>query len=340
MLMLLNLTPLHLRMIISKIIFKAKNTLSLVVQQLTGDRTHPYTIRLLRKLVYAWFLLNTLILLPMAGQFWGENALIPGIEGAIESNYFFLHLLNSHFFARFHLLFVGLQIILLILGILCVYPRIISLLIYVITMNLDNKAYVILDGGNNLMHLILLYMILMDPSVRPNKYKNPIINYINNAASNFSFYMVRLQIVMVYFVSGLAKVSGTLWQNGTALYYTLNVDEYSHPLAKKIISNYPFFTVVGSYVTLIYQVAFPWLVWNKKIRPYLLAFGTLIHIQISFVMGLFMFGLAIATSYFSFAENMFAKKALSINDKVWEFFKRYKKKRVPFRKLSKVNSRF
>jgi len=298
-------------MLISKAIHSLKSTTEKGVDVLTGDITHPHSIRLLRKLVYAWFLVNTLILLPKSGEFWGPDALIPKIDASVTDKNPLLYLLNSPAVAPFYFWFITLQIVLLIAGILCVYPRFVSVLIYIVTLNLDNKAYVILDGGNNLMQLILLYMILMDPSVPKNKYKGRLLNQLNNAISNCCFYMVRFQVVVVYLVSGLAKVTGVLWQNGTALYYTLNVDEYSHPIAKKLVSSYPVLSVLGSYATLMYQLSFPWLVWNRKIRTYLLAFGTFIHIQISFVMGLFMFGFAIAVSYFSFTTDGVAKKILA-----------------------------
>ena len=298
------------------------NILSSGVNLITSDITHPHSIRLLRKLVYAWFLVNTLILIPAGDEFWGQHSLIPKIDPEIVNAHPLLYLLNLNIFAPYYEVFVGLQIILLIAGILCIYPRIVSILIYFITINLDNKAYVILDGGNNLLQITLLYLIVMDPSLEKNRYRNTTINQINNALSNLGFYMVRLQLVMVYLVSGLGKISGELWQNGTALYYTLNIDEYSHPLAKKMVSNYPIISVLGTYATVVYQVAFPWLVWNRKIRPYLLAFGTFIHIQIAFVMGLFMFGFAIAVVYFSFATDPAAKRLLDFPGSLRRFFKR------------------
>lgn len=297
-------------MAVGNTVKKYKFYLQETVDNLTTCISHAYVIRLLRKLVYGWFLLNTLILLPASDKFWGVDSLIPSIgTDIVESNPVF-YLLNFKSITPYYQYFVFLQIVLLILGILCFFPRIISLMIYIVTLNLDNKAYVILDGGNNLMQILMIYLIFMDPSTVSNKHKYEWMNQINNVASNLSFYMVRLQVVILYLVSGLAKIDGTLWQNGTALYYTLNIDAYSHPIAKSLVSNYEILTVVGTYATLVYQLAFPWMVWNLKIRPYLLAFGTFIHIQISFVMGLFMFGLAIAVAYFSFMTNDAAKKLL------------------------------
>ncbi len=114
---------------------------------------------------------------------------------------------------------------------------------------------------------------------------------------------------------------GVLWQNGTAIYYTLQVDEYTHPVAKDLVSRYAILTVLGSYITLLYQVMFPWLVWNKKVRPWLLTVGSCIHMQISFVMGLFMFGFAIAVAYLSFASEKFAEKILRSFDNSLFFIK-------------------
>ena len=124
---------------------------------------------------------------------------------------------------------------------------------------------------------------------------------------------------MMYLISGLSKVGGELWQNGTALYYTLQVDEYTHPFAKDLVSRYPILTVLGSYTTLLYQVMFPWLVWNKRVRPWLLSIGSCIHLQISLVMGLFMFGFAIAVAYLSFSNEKFAEKVLRVPGHIIRF---------------------
>jgi hypothetical protein len=277
----------------------------------TEQRTHPHSIRLLRKAIYLWFLVNTLILLPSAPQFWGQDSFIPNIDPEVVYANPLINILSLEGMDRYYPVFLILQIILLVLGILCVYPRAISILIYLVSINLDNRAFVILDGGNNLMHLMLIYLIFMNPS--PPAQAASSIGFwksLDNGFSNAAFLMARLQVVIVYMVSGLGKVAGELWQNGTALYYTLNVDEYTHPIARDIVTQYPVLTVTGTYVTLLYQVAFPWLVWNRKIRPYLLSLGTLIHLQISFVMGLFMFGFAIAVAYLSFTTDHVAEKIL------------------------------
>lgn len=301
-----------------------KDDASRFITLVTEQRTHPHSIRLLRKAIYLWFLVNTLILLPTAPDFWGQDSFVPALDPEVVQANPFINILSLEGMGGYYGGFIALQIILLLMGILCIYPRVVSILIYFVCINLDNKAYVILDGGNNLMHLMLIYLIFMNPShgsppaASPGFWKS-----LDNGFSNAAFLMARLQVVIVYLVSGLGKVAGELWQNGTALYYTLNVDEYTHPFAKNLVTQYPVLTVTGTYLTLLYQVAFPWLVWNRKLRPYLLTIGTLIHLQISFVMGLFMFGFAIAVAYLSFTTDNVAEKILK---KVNSFFSWISKK--------------
>lgn len=270
-----------------------------IVSDFVERRTHPHTVRLFRRALYLWCLLDTVLLAPSASQFWAPGNLIAaqpvphGVTGV-------LYLLSIPSIGRFYPLFVAGQLVLLVAGLTCVWPRTIALLIYVVTMNLNNRAWAILDGGDNLIQLMLFYMIFMDPSLPSDERREGVFSYASNALTNVAFLMARLQVVAVYVVAGLGKVSGSLWQNGTALYYTLSVDDFSTPFVRGVVAHYPFISVIGSYVTLGYQLAFPWLIWNRRVRPWLMSLGTFIHLQISLVMGLFSFGLAVMTSYVVF----------------------------------------
>jgi hypothetical protein len=270
-----------------------------ILSDFVEKRTHPHTVRLFRRALYVWCLLNTVLLAPSASQFWAPGNLIPAqpVPRGVTA---VLYLLGIPSIGRFYPLVVAGQIVLLLIGLTCVWPRTIALLIYVVTMNLNNRAWVVLDGGDNLIQLMLFYMIFMDPSLPDGSRREGVFAYASNAMTNAAFLMARLQVVAVYVVAGLGKVSGSLWQNGTALYYTLSVDDFSTPAVRSIVAHYPFVSVIGSYVTLGYQLAFPWLIWNRRARPWLMSLGTFIHLQISLVMGLFSFGLAVMTSYVVF----------------------------------------
>ncbi len=267
------------------------------VDALTESRTHPHTIRLFRRVIYGWYLLSMLTLLPAAREFWGPDSLIPTTP---ERPIPLLQLLDLDAVRPAYLLFVFAEIALLILGMTCRWPRVTALLIYIVSMNLNNRAWVILDGGDNLMQIMLIYLIFMDPSLPGAGARGGVLRYANNAVTNAVFLIARLQVIAVYVVAGLAKVDGELWQNGTAIYYTLSVDDFSLPAVRSFVADYPLFAVIATYVTLFYQLSFPWLIWNRRIRPWLMSLGTAIHLQIALVMGLFTFGFAVMASYVVF----------------------------------------
>lgn len=265
-----------------------------VIERVTGSRTHPNTIRLFRRVIYGWYLLSAVLLLPAAGELWGPQSLIPR---NVWPEFTILNLLDLPAVRPYYSLFLAAHVLLLVAGMTCVWPRTVALLIYVSAMNLNNRAWVTLDGGDNLMQLMLLYLIVMDPSPADGERRPGFVTYANNALTNAAFLMARLQVVAVYLVAGLGKVDGELWQNGTALFYTLSVDDFSLPGVQRLMAQFPILSVAGTYATLAYQIAFPWLIWNPRVRPYLMAFGTFLHLQIALVMGLFTFGLAVMASY-------------------------------------------
>jgi len=267
------------------------------VNMLTESRTHPHTIRLFRRIVYGWYLISVLMLVPSARQFWGPDSLIP-LQPVRPIP--LLQLLDLDAVRPWFPLFVLVEVLLLMVGMTCRWPRTTALLIYIASMNLNNRAWVILDGGDNLMQIMLIYLIFMDPSLPSEEPRPGVLMYLNNAGTNAAFLAARLQVIAVYLVAGLGKVSGELWQNGTAIFYTLSVDDFTLPAVRTFVADYPIFSVVATYVTLLYQVSFPWLIWNRRFRPWLMLLGTAIHLQIALVMGLFSFGLAVMSSYVVF----------------------------------------
>src|SRR5437879_2128080 len=89
----------------------------------------------------------------------------------------------------------------------------------------------ILDGGDNIGRIVLLFLIFMDCStffsldslLGPKRANNDIRTIVHNAG----FYAIFIQLCLLYLTSGLSKVTGPLWQNGTAIYYVLKSNNFS-----------------------------------------------------------------------------------------------------------------
>ncbi|MGY5386476.1 hypothetical protein [Bacillus spizizenii] len=86
---------------------------------------------------------------------------------------------------------------------------------------------------------------------------------------------------------------GELWQNGTAIYYILQVQEFNLPWISDIIISSDFLIVFSTYFTILLQVAFPFLLFNKVTKYIALILLITLHLGIAVVMGLITFSLTI-----------------------------------------------
>ncbi|MBN4051359.1 HTTM domain-containing protein [bacterium AH-315-M05] len=279
--------------------------------------THPDTIWLFRRAVYLFLFINTLILLPVADQFWGHNTFLSGVTNSKHKIFEILYLLSNHEITHYYLLFVCGQLFFLLTGLLGIFPRSSSVLVYIFTMNLFNRQPGLSNGGYHVMQIMLFYLIFMNEQRRNNKsMKNTYFSVINNVITNLSFLAARIQLVFVYMTAAAYKLAGDLWLSGEALYYVLGTDEYSHPLATEYILPNDFLIISGNYFALFFQLLFPLLIWFKKTRTIMLWIGVFFHLFIAFVLGLMDFGFAMIACYFVFFED---DKSSQIKEKLVEF---------------------
>lgn len=251
------------------------------------------SISLARKIYFLWVFVNYSILATKADFFYSAHNYIALKDlknvSVLEKGINFLNIPEYNFLYSYFLFAV---LIAAIVGISGRFQRITSLITFILMVNLDNRAYVTLDGGNNLVHLIGFYLVFIN--TQENKNKTSIL------VTNLAALMIQIQICLVYATAGLLKVMGPLWNKGVALYYTMGVPEYGNEHLFKIFSQFPIIVVLFTFGTVLFQISFPYLIWNKHLRPLMILIGTSLHFSISFVMGLFMFGAAMCMSYFFF----------------------------------------
>jgi hypothetical protein len=117
-----------------------------------------------------------------------------------------------------------------------------------------------------------------------------------SAAANFALRMVQLHFCAIYLVSGLTKLQGASWWSGDAVWGTIGNPNFA-PLQSELFMGFLFFlakhrwlyhVVIGSAVvyTLVVEIGFPFLVWNRNTRWLMVCGSVLLHTGIGFLMGL------------------------------------------------------
>lgn len=278
----------------------------------TQSFPHWKKIEFFRTVLYALLLFNALTLLPIAEQIFGYSGIV-GTRGWNTSYPWYAQgskvLLNvlSHPANSSHTwvyqFFVYGQIVFLLLGLFRVFPRIAAVAIYFFTVNLFHKGYLMFTGGEVLVNVLLFYMMFIqrsDPRSKNNEqvHFSPLQNVINNVF----YWIVLIQVCVLYFFSTVYKLLDEHWVSGDALMYISRVDVFSGDSMRLLFSENPMLSKTATYIALAYQGLFPLLVWFKRVKIPFLMLGVVLHLAIAFGMGIFTFGIIMIITYILFLD--------------------------------------
>jgi len=111
--------------------------------------------------------------------------------------------------------------------------------------------------------------------------------------------LMQIQMAVLFFYSAVAK-SGDDWYSGEAVWTVFTTDEHFHPLMLSLFASHYWLVNVATYGTLFIELAYPFLVWQRATRPFLLAGALFLHAQFGVLMGLFYFSFGMMTGHMSF----------------------------------------
>ncbi len=204
--------------------------------------------------------------------------------------------------------------LILILSILFAFGifRYITPLLLFISVEIVQRAYpFILNGGDNLLKFILLYMIFTDCyryfTVNNSKeLKKDSISYFMNQISVLS---IKIHLSLIYLVSALFKFNAKVWFSGVATYYTLQIERFKGTDMNSVLAKNGTFVTLSTYVTLFWELLFPFLVWHKTGKYFVFALGIMIHLGIYIFMMIHDFEILFMMCYGFFITDEEWKKA-------------------------------
>ena len=189
----------------------------------------PYNnnIRLFRKGILIFLLCNTLLQLSYSETLYGTHSYFLPFKKYNNIILDFLNIIENPSLAGYWKFFVAGQLISIIACLFLPYKRLLTFFVYFFTMNLYHKIIPIQNAGFNLLVMVLFMLIFMDENA--NNTKSPFWKTVNITVSNFAFWAARFQVIILYATASYYKLTGNTWLEGTAFYYVLFNDTYSHP---------------------------------------------------------------------------------------------------------------
>lgn len=120
-----------------------------------------------------------------------------------------------------------------------------------------------------------------------------LLDVIANLAHNAGLLVIMAETCLIYSTAGWYKIQGTRWQDGTAVYYPLHLDYFSPwPALADLLGDHGLVVLLATYGTVMVQVAFPFALFNRRVKNVLLVAMICEHIVIAVTLGLPFFSLA------------------------------------------------
>ncbi|MFE6131253.1 HTTM domain-containing protein [Streptomyces sp. NPDC056437] len=120
-----------------------------------------------------------------------------------------------------------------------------------------------------------------------------LLDALANLAHNAGLLVIMAEVCLIYATAGWYKIQGSRWQDGTALYYPLKLDYFTPwPALSDLLASGGLMVLVLTYGTVVVQVAFPFTLFNRRVKNVLLVAMMLEHAGIAVLLGLPFFSLA------------------------------------------------
>ncbi|WP_369260779.1 HTTM domain-containing protein [Streptomyces sp. R35] len=195
--------------------------------------------------------------------------------------------------------------------------RAVSVLFAVVVASFHSRAIFMTDGGDNLILLMAVYLVLTacgrrwsldarrirlracaGATARPSvdRMAGGLRHHLRASRRtlaavlhNCGMFVIAAQVCFLYGSAGLYKVQGGSWGNGTALHYVLNLDLFRPwPGLSLMADEHDLLIAIACYMTVLLQVAFPFVLFGRLKYPVLtMLLG--MHLGIAVLMGLPLF---------------------------------------------------
>jgi len=112
--------------------------------------------------------------------------------------------------------------------------------------------------------------------------------------------LMQIQMAALFFYSAVYKLHGDDWLNGDVLWVVFSHANFYSPILLSLFATHFWLVNVATYGTLLIEIAFPFLIWQRATRPYLLAAAIFLHLQIAIFMGMPYFSFVMIMGHMSF----------------------------------------
>ncbi len=191
--------------------------------------------------------------------------------------------------------------------------RLTSVLAFLITISYSQRVPVANFGFDQILGMMCLYLAMapsgaavsVDTHIRKwrQRRKGAAMDTApaRYASARMASRLIQLHLCAIYFWAGFSKLKGPTWWTGEAMWNVIANQEYQ-TLDLTWMAWMPWLPFLIAHITIAWETSFIVLVWNRRLRPFVLAMGTAMHFGIGAFLGMWTFGLIMTFAYLSFSD--------------------------------------
>ncbi len=181
--------------------------------------------------------------------------------------------------------------------------RLAAFLVFLCLVSLLRRNPWILNSGDLFIGVVSFYMLFMPAAaalsvdrwlrLRSNFWDFPV-------KPVWPLRLVQIQVSILYVTALWDKVRGTTWNDGTAVSYALRTADLARFPVPEFITDSLVISNLLTFGTLAIELALGLLVWNRKLRPWVLLLGVSLHLGIDYAVRVGFFSYVVFVAYIAF----------------------------------------
>jgi len=197
--------------------------------------------------------------------------------------------------------------------------RLAALLVFVGIMSLERRDPYVFNTGDGLMRLIAFYLMLAPAgaALSVDRWRQGHRFWEFPRRSVWPLRLMQIQLSIIYLAGLWIKVQGTTWNNGTAVSYSMRISDLTRFPVPGFLTHSMLIANLMTFGTLAIELSLAILVWNRRLRPWILLVGVFLHLGIDYSIRVGFFSLAMLTLYIAFLNPEWAQtRLLAIGDRI------------------------
>jgi hypothetical protein len=176
-------------------------------------------------------------------------------------------------------------------------PRVMAGLVFVVLQSLDVRNMMLTYGGDTMIRMMVFYLVCgpcgATWSLEARAGRGA------EAIRVLPLRLIQIQLALIYFVSGVGKAFHPMWQDGEAFWWVAS-DPFVSRMAEWMSPSAFGLTKLATWMTLGWEVLFPFLLLSRNGRKVAIAMGILFHGTTVLLMDVHLFGVIMLVAYVSF----------------------------------------